>query len=131
MEMSAIIYSNLVLRDKTTAVNNARNTFETELKRQLATFEKDLHELKSQHNTDLQTREHMFHAKLREREQKQQEIIAQYEARDEAWQNEKEVRTDPNFGISKCEFWDFEILCLRCFRHAIWNSKAFFDWKLS
>ena len=41
-----------VLREKTTAVNNARNTFETELKRQLATFEKDLHELKSQHNTD-------------------------------------------------------------------------------
>ena len=80
-----------VLRDKTTAVNNARNTFETELKRQLATFEKDLHELKSQHNTELQNREHMFHAKMREREQKHQEIIAQYEARDEAWQNEKEV----------------------------------------
>merc|ERR1712038_67267 len=79
-----------VLRDKTTAVNNARNTFETELKRQLATFEKDLHELKSQHNTDLQKRDHMFATKTREREEEQHQIIAQYQARDEAWQAEKE-----------------------------------------
>jgi len=78
-----------VLREKTTAVNNARNTFETELKRQLATFEKDLHDLKSQHNTDLQKRDHMFVAKTRDREEEQHQIIAQYEARDEAWQAEK------------------------------------------
>ena len=80
-----------VLREKTTAVNNARNTFETELKRQLATFEKDLHDLKSQHNTDLQKRDQMFVAKTRDREEEQHQIIAQYEARDEAWQAEKEV----------------------------------------
>ena len=83
-----------VLREKTTAVNNARNTFETELKRQLATFEKDLHELKSQHNTDLQKRDHMFATKTREREEEQHQIIAQYQARDEAWQAEKEVSVE-------------------------------------
>ena len=81
----------LVLRDKTTSVNNARNTFETELKRQLATFEKDLHELKSQHNTEMQTMECNYTRQIREQHEKHQEIIAQYEARDEAWQNEKEV----------------------------------------
>ena len=80
-----------MLRDKTTAVNNARNTFETELKRQLATFEKDLHELKSQHNTEMQTMEQNCTRQIREQYEKHQEIIAQYEARDEAWQNEKEV----------------------------------------
>ena len=83
-----------VLREKTTAVNNARNTFETELKRQLATFEKDLHELKSQHNTDLQKRDHMFATKTREREEEQHQIIAQYQTRDEAWQAEKEVSVE-------------------------------------
>lgn len=80
-----------VLRDKTTAVNNARNTFESELKRQLATFEKDLHELKSKHNSELQNVEHKFNSKLREREENQQQIIAQYEERDVAWQSEKQV----------------------------------------
>ena len=80
-----------MLRDKTTSVNNARNTFETELKRQLATFEKDLHELKSQHNTEMQTMECNYTRQIREQHEKHQEIIAQYEARDEAWQNEKEV----------------------------------------
>ena len=80
-----------MLRDKTTSVNNARNTFETELKRQLATFEKDLHELKSQHNTEMQTMECNYARQIREQHEKHQEIIAQYEARDEAWQNEKEV----------------------------------------
>ena len=84
-------FFSLVLRDKTTSVNNARNTFETELKRQLATFEKDLHELKSQHNTEMQTMECNYTRQIREQHEKHQEIIAQYEARDEAWQNEKEV----------------------------------------
>ena len=86
-----MIFDFSVLRDKTTAVNNARNTFETELKRQLATFEKDLHEMKSQHNTEMQSMEQTFTTQIREQHVKQQEIIAQYEARDEAWQNEKEV----------------------------------------
>ena len=72
-------------------MNNARNTFETELKRQLTTFEKDLHDLKSQHNTDLQKRNHMFSAKTQEREEEHHQIIAQYQLRDEAWQAEKEV----------------------------------------
>lgn len=79
-----------VLRDKTTAVNNARNTFESELKRQLATFEKDLHELKSQNNTEMQKMEKMYTAKLRESEEEHQQVIAQYQARDESWQAEKE-----------------------------------------
>lgn len=72
-------------------MNNARNTFESELKRQLATFEKDLHELKSQHNSDKQNSELAFNAKLREGEEKHQQIIDHYQQRDEAWQAEKEV----------------------------------------
>lgn len=80
-----------VLRDKTTAVNNVRNTFETELKRQLATFERDLHELKCKQNNEIQDMESRCHQQLKIQEEKQQEIIAQYEARDETWQAEKEV----------------------------------------
>lgn len=79
-----------VLRDKTTAVNNVRNTFETELKRQLATFERDLHELKCKQNNEIQDMESRCHQQLKVQEEKHQEIIAQYEARDEAWQAEKE-----------------------------------------
>jgi len=79
-----------VLRDKTTAVNNVRNTFETELKRQLATFERDLHELKCKQNNEIQDMESRCHQQLKIQEEKQQEIIAQYEARDETWQAEKE-----------------------------------------
>ena len=81
----------IVLRDKTTAVNNVRNTFETELKRQLATFERDLHELKCKQNNEIQDMESRCHQQLKIQEEKQQEIIAQYEARDETWQAEKEV----------------------------------------
>ena len=72
-------------------MNNARNTFETELKRQLSTFEKDLHELKCKHNSELQHLEHVFNRKMKDREEQHQAIIAQYQTRDEAWQTEKEV----------------------------------------
>ena len=87
---SALIFIT-VLRDKTTAVNNVRNTFETELKRQLATFERDLHELKCKHNNEIQTLDNKFHEQLKSQEIKHQEIIAQYQTRDETWQAEKEV----------------------------------------
>merc|ERR1719195_1251592 len=64
--------------------------FETELKRLLATFERDLHELKCKQNNEIQDMESRCHQQLKIQEEKQQEIIAQYEARDETWQAEKE-----------------------------------------
>lgn len=79
-----------MLRDKTTAVNNARNTFETELKRQLTTFEKDLHELRCKHNAEVDKMDLQYKMMGKEREERYQEIIAQYAARDQAWQAEKE-----------------------------------------
>ena len=82
-----------VRREKETELNNARNNYETELKRQLAEAHKSIELNKSRQNNEMEiTRiRRKYEEELTSKEEAKNEVCREYQERDQAWQLEKQV----------------------------------------
>ena len=81
-----------VERNYRISMNNARNKSETEIKWKTNQFERDLESARKAHQRELEESKRKFDAVLATREKEHKKVILDYEAKDKAWQLEKQVR---------------------------------------
>jgi hypothetical protein len=81
-----------VQRDKETELNNARNNLETELKTKITEAMKTIEITKSQ-SSEMEIRKvkEKYEQEFKAKEEARVHVFRDYQERDEAWQNEKQV----------------------------------------
>ena len=82
----------VVRREKETELNNARNNYETELKRKISNAQRTV-DVAKVHNNDMEIRKikHKYEQELKAKEEVQALVCRDYQERDQAWQLEKQV----------------------------------------
>ena len=79
-------------REKEMELNNARNNFETELKRKILEAQKNVEneKLKSS-EMEIRKIKERYEQEFKAKEEAQIQVYKDYQERDQAWQSEKEV----------------------------------------
>ena len=79
-------------REKETEINNVRNNYETELKRNISDAQSTIEMAKSQ-NSDMEIRKikQKYEQEFKAKEEAQVKVCRDYQERDQAWQLEKQV----------------------------------------
>ena len=97
-------------------LNNARNNFETELKRKISEAQKNI-EMEKSKSSEMEIRKikERYEQEFKAKEEAQVEVCKNYQQRDQAWQSEKQVT---NIVLS--------MLFLFTLRFLIQNSKKLF-----
>ena len=74
-------------------LNNARNNFETELKRKISEAQKNI-EMEKSKSSEMEIRKikERYEQEFKAKEEAQVEVCKSYQERDQAWQSEKQVK---------------------------------------
>ena len=80
-----------VTREKQTEVINAKNRFETDLKTQAEETRRVMEEMRAAHKEQMARMQSEMEAQMHAMRREHSKVVDNYEARDQAWQLEKEV----------------------------------------
>ena len=78
-------------REKQTEVINAKNRFETDLKTQAEETRRVMEEMRAAHKEQMARMQSEMEAQMHAMRREHSKVVDNYEARDQAWQLEKEV----------------------------------------
>ena len=85
-------FKSAVIQRHTESINNAKNLTESESRRHSLLLQRDCEEAERAHGREIERLREDFERSMREKEERHRSKIREFQDRDNAWQQEKQVR---------------------------------------
>ena len=93
-------FKSAVIQRHTESINNAKNLTESESRRHSLLLQRDCEEAERAHGREIERLREDFERSMREKEERHRSKIREFQDRDNAWQQEKQVRISSSSSIS-------------------------------